>query len=57
MQYMCGDDEINCYNKLFFSESSEDETMIVKKARRAGKDNPLIQKVIVLADCQQQIQV
>lgn len=54
---MCGDDEINCYNKLFFSESSEDETMIVKKARRAGKDNPLIQKVIVLADCQQQIQV
>lgn len=25
-------------------QSSEDETMIVKKGRRAGKDNPLIQK-------------
>jgi hypothetical protein len=28
------------------SESSEDETMVVKKGRRLHKDNPLVQKVI-----------
>jgi len=27
------------------SESSEDETMVVKKGRRLHKDNPMVQKV------------